>query len=303
MIIKSFLVTGGSGFLGKPVCEFLFRQGYNVVDISLETIPIQGCQSFQVDISRLEELQQVFMERKIDVIIHLAALLHTASWKKPADAYRVNVQGSFNLLELARKYHVPRFVFGSTVDALGFYPTAAGAVKEDVAVLPSDLYGETKRVIEKLGLAYRQQYGLEFISTRIPFLVGPGKAIPTSAWRMEIFNLLKSGGEIDFGFEADTLIPMADIRDSAAEICALAAAESPNHPIYNLPCESIRVADLAGMVQQVGTGIQVKFGARRGDFYPARVDFSRFMDEFKLAHMPIQTRLEKTHFQMLYNEP
>ncbi len=120
MVIKSFLVTGGSGFLGKPVCEYLIRQGHTVLDVSLETIPIQGCQSFQADISRLVELEPVFAEQKFDAILHLAALLHTASWKDPAGAYRVNVQGSYNLLEMARKYHVPRFVFGSTVDALGF---------------------------------------------------------------------------------------------------------------------------------------------------------------------------------------
>lgn len=282
--------------MGKPVCEVLIKQGHTVLDVSLETIAIQGSQSFQADISRLEELEPVFAEQKFDAILHLAALLHTASWKDPAGAYRVNVQGSFNLLELSRIYNIPRFIFGSTVDALGFYPANAGAVNEDAVVLPSDLYGETKRFIEQLGLAYRQIYGLEFISARIPFLVGPGKAIPTSAWRMDIYNLLKTGGEINFGFEADTLIPMADIRDSAAEICMLATAEKPLHAIYNMPCESIRVADLAGMVQQIGKGIQVKFGSRKGDFFPARLDFSRFQGEFALPHTPIRKRLEECSY-------
>ncbi len=165
-------------------------------------------------------------------------------------------------------------------------------MNEEVPVLPSDLYGETKRFIEQLGLAYRQMYGLEFISARIPFLVGPGKAIPTSAWRMDIFNLLKTGGEIDFGFEANTLIPMADIRDSAAEICALAAAETPKYSIYNLPCESIRVADLADMVQKINTAIHVKFGTRTGDFFPARVDSRSFLEEFEISNTSIQRRLK-----------
>lgn len=293
MIIKSFLVTGGSGFLGKPVCEFLIEQGYTVVDISLETIPIQGCQSFQADISRMEELEPVFAEREINAIIHLAALLHTTSWKNPAEAYKVNVHGSFNLLELGRKYHIPRFVFGSTLDVLGFYDEA---VNEEVPVLPSDLYGETKRFIEQLGLAYRQIYELEFISARIPFLVGPGKTTPTSAWRMDIYNLLKTGGEIDFGYTADTLIPIADVRDSARETCLLAVAEKPKYSIYNLPCETIRVTDLADMVQEINKDIYVKFGSRRGDFYPAWVDFSRFQAEFKMPHTSIQKRLGENSF-------
>lgn len=288
---KSILVSGGSGFLGKPICDYLVEHNYQVIDISRE--PILNCaySSYQIDIRHKDELEAVFKGMKIDAIIHLAALLHTASWKNPSEAYQVNVQGSYHLLELARKYHIRRFVFGSTVDALGFYPANAGAVNEEAAVLPSDLYGETKRFIEQLGLAYRQMYGLEFISARIPFLVGPGNPTPTSAWRMEIFNLLKTGGEIDFGFEADTLIPMADIHDSAAEICILATAENPQHAIYNLPCESIRIADLAQMVQRLGRNIQVKFGKRKGDFYPAQVNFHRFNSEFKIDHTPLQMRL------------
>jgi threonine 3-dehydrogenase len=289
---KSILVTGGSGFLGKPVCEYLIKQGFEVMDISLKNTAIPGCQSIQVDISKMDELEPVFSANKMDAIIHLAALLHSASWKNPAEAYQVNVQGSYNLLELARKYNIQRFIFGSTVDALGFHP-ANDAVDEAIPVSPTDLYGETKRFIENLGLAYRDIYGLDFISTRIPFLVGPGCATPTSAWRMDIFNLLKSGGEIDFGFEADTLIPMADIRDSALEICALATAEKPRHSIYNLPCESIRMADLALMVQRLKQNIQVKFGNRKGDFYPARVDFSRFQKEYHLTHTPVENRLEQ----------
>lgn len=293
MIEKTLLVTGGSGFLGKSVCEYLVEYGHQIIDISLEPIPHSRFSSHRIDISRMNDLEPVFKERKIDTIIHLAALLHTASWKDPASGYRVNVHGSYNLLELARKYNIPRFIFGSTVDALGFYSADAGAVNEEVPVLPSDLYGETKRFIEQLGLAYRQIYGLEFISARIPFLVGPGKATPSSAWRMDIFNLLKTGGEIDFGFESETLIPLADIRDSATETSMLATAEKPNHAIYNLPCESIRVAELAGMVQKINKGVQVKFGSRKGDFFPARVDFSRFQAEFEMPHTPLRKRLEK----------
>jgi threonine 3-dehydrogenase len=289
---ERILVTGGSGFLGKPVCEFLINMGFQVTDISLKKTAIPSCHSIQADISKMDELESVFSAHKMDAIIHLAALLHTASWNNPAEAYRVNVQGSYNLLELARKYNLHRFVFGSTVDALGFHP-ANDAVDEAIPVSPTDLYGETKRFVENLGLAYREIYGLEFISARIPFLVGPGCATPTSAWRMDIFNRLKTGGEIDFGFEADTIIPMADIRDSALEICALATAEKPRHSIYNLPCESIRMVDLAHMVQHLGQNIQIKFGNRKGDFYPSRVDFNRFQEEYGLTHTPLEVRLEQ----------
>jgi nucleoside-diphosphate-sugar epimerase len=292
------LVTGGSGFLGRQVCEQLTNQGHSVLDASLNPIQTPAYASRLVDISQAAELEGLFSNYPVDTVIHLAALLHTESWKNPTDAYRVNVQGSFHLLELARKYQLRRFVFGSTVDALGYHPPEEGAVNEEAEVLPSDLYGETKRFIENLGLAYRQIYGLEFISSRIPFIVGPGTTTPTSAWRMDIFNLLKDGGEIDLGFEAEAVIPIAHVLDSAIETCTLATACSPKHSIYHLPCESIRVADLAEAVQRICKNLSIKYGSKKADFYPTRVDFSRFQKEFNLAHTPLFTRLEEYRFRL-----
>jgi len=292
------LITGGSGFLGRQVCEQLTNEGHPVLNASLNPGQITGYPSQQVDIAQAAELESLFSHYSFDTIIHLAALLHTESWKNPSDAFRVNIQGSFNLLELSRQYHIRRFVFGSTVDALGYYPPEEGGVTEEVEILPADLYGETKRFIEKLGLAYRQIYGLGFISARIPFIVGPGPTTPTSAWRMDIFNLLKSGGEIDFGFEADAVIPIAHVLDSAVETCALATASSIKHSIYNLPCESIRVSDLAAAVETFGKNIRIKFGTKKGDFYPAFVDSSRFQEEFNIAHLPLVTRLEEYRLRL-----
>ena len=292
------LVTGGSGFLGKQVCEQLTSQGYSVLDASITPIQTSAYPCQRVDISLAAELEDLFSHHPIDTIIHLAALLHTESWKNPAEAYRVNIQGSYYLLELARKYQLRRFVFGSTVDALGYHPLEEGAINEEAAVLPSDLYGETKRFIENLGLAYRQIYGLEFISDRIPFIVGPGPTTPTSAWRMEIFNLLKDGGEIDLGFEAEAVIPIAYVLDSAVETCILATASSLKHSIYHLPCESIRVADLAEAVKRIGKNISTKYGSKKADFYPPRVDFSRFQEEFGIAQTPLFTRLEEYRNQL-----
>lgn len=51
------IVSGGSGFLGKPVCEFLINMGFEVTDISLKKTAIPGCQSIQADISKMEEVE------------------------------------------------------------------------------------------------------------------------------------------------------------------------------------------------------------------------------------------------------
>jgi nucleoside-diphosphate-sugar epimerase len=295
------LVTGGSGFLGKLVCENLHETGHAVINASISVQKDTPYPSLKVDIANAESVETLFKSFPIKKIIHLAAMLHTESWKKPSEAYMVNVQGSRNLLELSRKYGVTRFVFGSTVDALGFHSIEEGPVGENAQILPTDFYGETKRFIEKLGLAYRQIYGLEFIIDRIPFIVGPGDAIPTSAWRMEIFNLLVSGGEIDLGFVPDAPIPVSHVLDSALETIVLATAESVPHDTYHLPNESIKMKDLARFVKKLCDKIDIKYGPKKPDFYPTSVDASRFNQDFHFEHTSLFTRLEQ-HKKFLENQ-
>lgn len=294
------LVTGGSGFLGKLVCDNLHKNGNAVVNASITVQKGTPYPSLKVDIADTESLETLFKSFPVSTVIHLAAMLHTESWKKPSDAYLVNVQGSRNLLELSRKYGVSRFVFGSTVDALGFHPVEEGPVDENAEILPTDFYGETKRFVEKLGLAYRQIYGLEFIIDRIPFIVGPGIATPTSAWRMDIFNLLVSGGDIDFGFIPEAPIPVAHVLDSALETIVLATAKTVPHDTYHLPNESIQISDLAHFVKQLCTKITIKYGSKKPDFYPTSVDASRFNQDFRYEHISLFTRLEQ-HKKYLEN--
>ncbi len=295
------LVTGGSGFLGKLVCENLHKTGRAVINASIAIQKETAYPSLKVDIANAESIETLFKSFPIKTVIHLAAMLHTESWKNPADAYLVNVQGSRNLLELSRKFGVSRFVFGSTVDALGFHPVEEGPVDEAAQILPTDFYGETKRFVEKLGLAYRQIYGLEFIINRIPFIVGPGAATPTSAWRMDIFNLLVSGGEIDLGFIPEAPIPVAHVLDSAIETSVLATAEIVPHDTYHLPNESIKMEDLAQFLNQLCPKINIKYGLKKPDFYPTSVDASRFTQDFHLEHTSLFTRLEQ-HKRFLENQ-
>lgn len=287
------LVTGGSGFLGKLVCENLHNNGHAVLNASIVTPKDTPYPSLTADITDIDNTETLFKSFPIKKVIHLAALLHTESWKNPSEAFMVNVQGSRNLLELSRKYEISRFVFGSTVDALGFHPEQECPVSENSQILPTDFYGETKRFIEKLGLAYRQIYGLEFVIDRIPFIVGPGNSTPTSAWRMDIFNLLVKGGEIDFGFIPEAPIPVSHVFDSALATNVLATADTVPHDTYHLPNESIKVKDLAEFVGKLGNNITIKYGSKKPDFYPTSVDDSRFQQDFQYNHTSLFTRLEQ----------
>ena len=106
-------------------------------------------------------------------------------------ATQVNVEGSVNLLEMARRFGVPRVVFGSSFSVYGTC-AAEQIVSEKDRAAPEDLYGAAKLYVEQLGEAYRQCHGLEFVSLRIGRVVGPESRSTSSAWRSEIFEFLSA---------------------------------------------------------------------------------------------------------------
>jgi nucleoside-diphosphate-sugar epimerase len=119
---KYFLVTGASGFLGIEVCKLLQKAGHKLVAIRHQAAPAGNIITHTADISKLEELETAFQTYPIQAIIHLASMLTTNSNQNPDRAFRVNVLGSNNLLECAKKYQVERFVYASTYSLIGYRP-------------------------------------------------------------------------------------------------------------------------------------------------------------------------------------
>src|SRR5215469_11758738 len=191
---NSILVTGGRGFIGRALVKLIQRSGNSVV--SLDRAPIAdvgeaGCEEIECDLSDVAGLRGILERQRVRKIVHLAAILPTAAQRNPARATEANVQGSLNLLELAREFNVRRFVFGGSLSVYGTYP-ADQIVSEVDRAAPEDLYGAAKLYIEQLGQAYRECHGLKFVSLRIGRVVGPGAQSFSSAWRSEIFELLKT---------------------------------------------------------------------------------------------------------------
>ena len=128
---------------GQPVCRRLVEMGKEVVNIDLRDWDAWSQHQVRADIADKAAMAAVFERYPVEVVIHLASLLHTESWKKPEHAFETNVLASAHLLNLSRRHGVKRFVFGSTVDAIGYLPMEACPEDERSDILPSDFYGET----------------------------------------------------------------------------------------------------------------------------------------------------------------
>jgi nucleoside-diphosphate-sugar epimerase len=285
------LVAGGCGFVGRSLCERLHGSGLNIVCLDIEPNDTSDWICLDVDITDRDRLEAVFDQYPLQVVVNLAAVLYSAALADPPRAFLVNILGSFNLLDLCRLKGVRRFIFGSSYAAIGEQPGFVEAVNEDIPPLPSDYYGETKRFVEKLGGAFSDRYGLEFASARIPLVVGPGRATPTSVWRAEIFNRLNSGGELQIGYGANEILPLAHHIDVAEAMVTLIQAENLNHSIYHLPSENWRIADLGAAVEEISAGLEIVYGERPITGAPQEVSWRRIREEFGLQSPNLRARL------------
>jgi UDP-glucose 4-epimerase len=171
------LVTGGAGFIGSHVVDAYLSDGHEVVivdDLSTgrRTNLNPGAKFYQVDI-RSAQLEEVFEAERPEAINHHAAQMDVRrSVAEPIFDADVNVLGSLNLLELARRFGVKRVIYIST----------GGAVYGEPIYLPCDEahpvnpicpYGASKHTVEHYLFMYQEMYGLEYVVLRYPNVYGP----------------------------------------------------------------------------------------------------------------------------------
>ena len=296
---NAVLVTGSRGFIGRAVTFLLQRSGYDVVSLdstpydSVHTHDRQSGQELLCDISNREELLHTFETERIGGIIHLAAILPTAAQRDPVRATRVNVVGSLNLLDLARRFGVRRFVFGSSLSVYGSWP-ADRVVSEQDQAAPEDIYGAAKLYVEQMGKVFSDRDGFEFVSLRIGRVVGAGARSASSAWRSQIFEQLDATSpvEIAIPYAASERILVVHVDDVARMLVALLQADRPKHAIYNALCESIVVADLKGEIERLNSNITVSLGGGSVVGNPRPLDCRRFAREFDFQTSLIFERLK-----------
>ncbi|MFH0740183.1 MAG: NAD-dependent epimerase/dehydratase family protein [bacterium] len=170
------LVTGGAGFIGAHLVNKLVELGHHVLVIdNLSTGKKENINSkaefHQIDICDFETMNLYFKD--IDYVFHLAALPRVlVSVEDPIKTSNVNIMGTINVFEAARKNNVKRVVNTSSSSVYGNQEKLP--LKEDMILTPVSPYGLQKMVGERFADLYSELYSLKVVSLR-PFNVyGPG---------------------------------------------------------------------------------------------------------------------------------
>ena len=174
-----YLVTGGAGFIGSHITEELIRRGEDVVildnmysgrQVNLEANPkavfVEG------SIMDTEVLDSICTEYNIEGIFHLAAVASVQkSIENPALVHEVNVTGTLNVLEAARKHGVSKVVLSASAAAYGDNPVFPK--REDMLPEPLSPYAVSKIASEMYCKTYAELYNMQTISLRYFNVFGP----------------------------------------------------------------------------------------------------------------------------------
>jgi UDP-glucuronate 4-epimerase len=184
-----FLVTGGAGFIGSHVCERLLREGHAVwafddlndfYNPQLKQRNLRDIQTLAKafefvhgDVTDRAALDELFGSVTFDQVIHLAARAGVRpSLKQPALYQRVNVEGTVNVLEAARRSGVKKLILASSSSVYGVNSKVPFAESDPIFAAISP-YAASKLACESLGHVYHYVYGLDVVMLRFFTVYGP----------------------------------------------------------------------------------------------------------------------------------
>lgn len=164
------LVLGGAGYIGSHFVKSAKQNNHEVVVLDnlstghREPLP-QNVRFYQGDVRDSEILDKVFTENKIDACVHFCAFsLVGESMKNPLKYFDNNVIGAIKLLEAMEKHNVKKIVFSSTAAVYGSHETMP--INENYDTTPTNPYGESKLMMEKIFKWADQAYGIKYVSLR-----------------------------------------------------------------------------------------------------------------------------------------
>jgi dTDP-glucose 4,6-dehydratase len=186
------VVTGGAGFLGSHLCEYLLGQGSRVICVdNLETSTLENIAHLRDDefvFRNHDVIEHLEIDEPVDFIYHLAALPSPIDYmRQPLLSLKTGSYGTHNALGLA-KFKRARFLLASTSEVYGdpeVHPQPESYWGNVNPIGPRGVYDEAKRYAEALTTAYRGQQGVDTGIVRIFNTYGPrmrshdGRAIPT----------------------------------------------------------------------------------------------------------------------------
>ena len=277
--MNKILVIGALGQIGSELTLAL-RKKYgteNVIasDLRPDTNKKLGESGvFEVvDVLDKDELRNVIQKHNIDSIFHLAAILSAVGEKNPALCWNVNINGSFNVLDLGVELGLKRIIIPSSMAVWGKNVEKEN-VKQDSVLQPTSVYGITKVTGELICDYYVQRFGLDCRGLRYPGIISHG-TLPgggTTDYAVDIFYSAVKGEKYTCFLSEDTMLPMMFMDDCIKATMQLAEADFnklEHHSGFNVTAMSFTPKQLAAEIKKIIPDFEIEY---KPDFRQAIAD-------------------------------
>ena len=286
----NILVTGGAGFIGSHLCERLISLGSKVICIDnfdnfydplvkenniSEIAASKYFKLYRSDITDLRQIEKIFSETSIDMVIHLAARAGVRpSIQNPLLYERVNILGTMNLLECCKKYNIPKFIFASSSSVYGGNKKLPFS-EEDNVDHPISPYAATKKACELICYTYYDLYNIAIYCFRFFTVYGPRQRPEMAIHKFTRFIL--SGEEIEIYGDGSSSRDYTFIDDVISGIVN-SLDRLKGFEVINLGnSKTVKLIDLVKMIEDLTEKkARLRFmGSQPGDVFATYADIGK----------------------------
>jgi len=276
--MKKILVLGACGQIGTELVLTLrqLKGGETVVAADLKNeCPeiINNGPYIQLDALDKQSIRSYIIDNNIKEVYLLAALLSATAEKNPEFAWKLNMEGLFIILDLAKEKHIDKIFWPSSIAVFG-PTTPMDQTPQHTIMEPTTVYGISKQAGERWCEYYNLKFGVDVRSIRYPGLISY-KSLPgggTTDYAVDIFYKAKENKKFNCFLKEDTALPMMFMDDAIRATIELMEAPIENVKIkssYNLAGISFTPAVLAKAIQKVIPNFEIEYNP---DFRQAIAD-------------------------------
>ncbi|PKR82204.1 NAD-dependent epimerase [Brumimicrobium salinarum] len=291
--MKKVLVIGAAGQIGTELVQLLvdkFGQDAVIASDIKEDAPsaLKAYNYMPLNVLDGESLTNIVKEHNVTEVYLLAALLSATAEQQPKFAWQLNMEGLFNVLDLAKDGLIKKVFWPSSIAVFG-PTTPKNNTPQHTIMEPSTVYGISKQAGEQWCNYYFEKYGVDVRSIRYPGLISytalPGGG--TTDYAVDIFYHAKKYGKYTSFVNAETRLPMMYMNDAVRATVELMEAPAEKIKIrnsYNLAGISFTPEDLTNEIRKhipsFEIDYEVDFRQEIADTWPDAINDERAQKEW-----------------------
>jgi nucleoside-diphosphate-sugar epimerase len=293
MADSMILVTGATGQIGSELVPELRRiYGTDNVIVGVHKRPpsedLKEGPTYEVDVTKKKSIENSVRKYNIDTIYHMAAILSAKGEENPWLAWDVNINGTYNVLEVARHHEMKKVFCPSSIAVFG-PETPRDNTPQETVLRPGTMYGVTKVAGELLCDYYFQRFGLDVRGVRYPGIIS-NKTLPgggTTDYAVEIFYEAIKNKEYTCFLKPDSTLPMMYMPDCIKATIDLMQApmeKLKHHSDFNLAAFSVSPEELVAEIKKHMPEFKISYEPderqKIADSWPKSIDDTAAREEW-----------------------